>query len=85
MAIISYQRDRFLSIIGIIRKEIIDCFAKSILFLKNAKKAVLLMVCNSIVGAFDVLLLLFLQAKLKDVAMQNWKLGFALFCLCLSY
>lgn len=67
------------SIIGIIRKEIIDCFVMSISFLKNAKKAVLLMVCNSLVGAFDVLLLFFLQAKLKDAGMQNWKLGIGLF------
>ena len=65
--------------IGIIRKEIIDCFVRSISFLKNAKKAVLLMVCNSIVGAFDLLLLFFLQAKLKDEGMQNWMLGIALF------
>lgn len=62
-----------------VRKELITCFATSLSFLKSAKKAILLMFCNSLVGAIDILLLFFLQAKLPEVGMPRWALGFALF------
>ena len=64
---------------GSIRKEFIDCFITSIYFLKKEKKAMLLMFCNSLVGAVDILLLFFLQAKLPEAGMPGWALGFALF------
>lgn len=62
-----------------IRKELVTCFITSLSFLKNAKKAVFLMFCNSLVGAVDILLLFFLQAKLPKVGMPVPLLGFALF------
>lgn len=37
------------------------------------------MCCNSFVGAIDILLLFFLQAKLPQAGMPGWALGFALF------
>jgi len=48
------------------------------LFLKEAKKAMLLMFTNSFVGALDILLLFFLQAKLPMAGIPNWALGIAL-------
>ncbi len=63
----------------VIGRELISCFAASLSFLKSAKRAVQLMFCNSFVGAVDVLLLFFLQAKLSEAGMPNWALGFALF------
>jgi MFS family permease len=65
--------------ISSIGKELASCFADSIYFLKNAKKALFLMFCNSLVGAVDILLLFFLQVKLPEVGMPNLALGFALF------
>lgn len=65
--------------IGSIRKEMISCFMDSLSFLKNGKKAVFLMFCNSLVGTVDILLLFFLQAKLPQVGMPEWALGIALF------
>ena len=67
------------NMIASIRRELITCFAESISFLKSAKKAILLMFCNSLVGAVDILLLFFLQAKLPEAGMPNWALGFSLF------
>lgn len=57
--------------------ELLRCFGESIYFLKKAKKAIGLMLCNSLVGAADILLLFFLQAKLQE-KMPVWGLGFAL-------
>lgn len=54
-------------------------FIKSLSFLKNARKAMFFMCCNSFVGAIDILLLFFLQAKLPQAGMPGWALGFALF------
>lgn len=59
-------------------KEIANCFKQSFLFLKEAKKAMLLMFTNSFVGALDILLLFFLQAKLPMAGIPNWALGIAL-------
>lgn len=58
--------------------EIAECFKKSFLFLKEARKAMLLMFANSLVGAMDILLLFFLQAKLPMAGIPKWLLGFAL-------
>lgn len=60
-------------------REMIDCFVTSLAFLKTARKAILLMCCNSLVGAIDILLLFFLQAKLPESGMSASLLGFALF------
>lgn len=54
------------------------CFAESAVFLKGAKRAVGLMMCNSLVGALDILLLFFLQAKLPERGVPSWALGCAL-------
>ena len=59
-------------------KEISECFKKSFLFLKEARKAMLLMFSNSFVGAMDILLLFFLQAKLPVAGIPEWALGIAL-------
>lgn len=59
-------------------RALIDCFAETFAFLKRAKKAILLMLCNSLVGAVDILLLFFLQAKLPEKGIPGHALGFAL-------
>ena len=58
-------------------RELAACFRESFSFLKKAKKAIGLMLCNSFVGAVDILLLFFLQAKLQE-RLPQWGLGFAL-------
>ncbi|MDE7429137.1 MAG: MFS transporter [Lachnospiraceae bacterium] len=68
------KRHRSLTEIG---SELIACFQESISFLKKAKNAIRLMLCNSFVGAVDILLLFFLQAKLQGKLPECW-LGFAL-------
>ena len=68
------KRHRSLAEIG---SELIACFQESISFLQKARKAIGLMLCNSFVGAVDILLLFFLQAKLQGKLPQGW-LGFAL-------
>ncbi len=60
-----------------IRSELIACFKESISFLRKARSAIGFMLCNSFVGAVDILLLFFLQAKLQGKLPQGW-LGFAL-------
>ncbi len=60
-------------------KKLAACFFNSITFLQNAGKAFFLMLSNSLVGAVDILLLFFLQAKLPEVGMSGPALGFALF------
>ena len=62
-----------------IKKELVACFLASLSFLKNAKKAVFFMFCNSLVGTIDILLLFFLQAKLPAAGIPQAALGFALF------
>lgn len=61
-----------------------SCFLMSLGFMKKAKRAVLLMFCNSMVGAVDVLLLFFLQAKLPKAGMPGHVLGFTLFFMQLG-
>lgn len=58
-------------------RELVSCFKESLYFLKKFKKAIGLMLCNSFVGAVDILLLFFLQAKLQE-KLPGWGLGFAL-------
>ena len=62
-----------------IKKELVTCFLESLSFLKNAKKAIFFMFCNSMVGTVDILLLFFLQAKLPEAGIPRAALGFALF------
>lgn len=59
-------------------REILKCFKESFLFLKEARKAMLLMFTNSFVGSMDLLLLFFLQAKLPEAGIPRWLLGIAL-------
>ena len=62
-------------------KEIISFFTDSIRFLYHNSKAAKLMFLNSFVGAVDILLLFFLQSKLRDAGLSNWILGPALFIM----
>ena len=59
-------------------RKLIACFKESIIFLKGVKKIIGLMMCNSLVGALDILLLFFLQAKLLEKGIPEWGLGLAL-------
>ena len=61
-----------------IGRKLIACFKESFAFLKEARKCMGLMLCNSLVGAMDILLLFFLQAKLPETGISKWWLGFAL-------
>lgn len=61
-----------------------ECVRESIAFLKSARKALGLMMCNSLVGALDILLLFFLQAKLTDKGIPVWGLGIALLVMQLG-
>lgn len=62
-----------------VKTALAECFLESLSFMKREKKAVALMFVNSFVGAMDILLLFFLQAKLPSAGMPRWALGFALF------
>lgn len=62
-------------------REIISFFIDSIKFLYHNSKAAKLMFLNSFVGAVDILLLFFLQSKLRDAGLSNWILGPALFIM----
>ncbi len=57
------------------------CFAESFRFLRINKKATVLMFSNALVGAFDILLLFFLQSKLRDSGLSDTWLGAALFLM----
>lgn len=61
-----------------VKSEIAECFKQSFLFLKKESRTALLMLANSAVGALDILLLFFLQAKLPMANIPNWALGIAL-------
>lgn len=75
----STQKEYYL-LIRII-KEVMKYFGDSLLFLKNNSKAAKLMFANSFVGAMDILLLFFLQAKLTNAGIANGVLGIALFIM----
>jgi len=61
--------------------ELIRFFKESVVFLVRNSKAAKLMFLNSFVGAIDILLLFFLQSKLRDAGISNWVLGPALFIM----
>ena len=61
-----------------VQEEILRCFGQSFLFLRKSKKAVGMMFVNSLIGAMDILLLFFLQAKLPAAGIPKWALGPAL-------
>lgn len=71
--------DQLKNVSNSIRKEFVQCFVSSVAFIKNERNTMFLMFCNSLVGAVDILLLFFLQAKLPAAGIPNWVLGFALF------
>lgn len=62
-----------------VKNALMQCFLSSLSFMKKERGAIALMFANSFVGAVDILLLFFLQAKLPAVGMPGWALGFALF------
>lgn len=62
---------------GLLR-ELQHVTGESYAFMRGAKRAMGLMFCNSLVGAADILLLFFLQARLTEKGMPQWLLGFAL-------
>lgn len=57
---------------------VIHCFKESICFFYREKKIVSFMLCNSLIGAVDVLLVFFLEAKMPTCGMPRWLLGPAL-------
>ena len=59
-------------------RKLIACFRESFAFIKEVRQAIGLMFCNSFVGAVDILLLFFLQAKLPEKGIPEWGLGAAL-------
>ena len=59
-------------------RKVINCFKESFAFIKEIRKAFGLMLCNSFVGAIDILLLFFMQAKLPEKGIPEWGLGIAL-------
>lgn len=63
---------------GTLIAELLRCFRESLIFMKNAGKAIAIMLCNSLVGAVDILLLFFLQAKLPERGIPSEWLGVAL-------
>lgn len=78
------QIQKYRRVFRTIEKELLSCLFTSLEFVKKAKSAVLFMICNSMVGAVDVLLLFFLQAKLPEAGMPDYILGFALFFMQLG-
>lgn len=62
---------------GIFRRLAV-CFRESFSFIRGVGKVFGLMLCNSLVGAVDTLLLFFLQAKLPERGIPEWALGFVL-------
>lgn len=75
------QKITDISVVVKMVKQLFEHFADSISFLKNHRRATRLMFANSLVGAMDILLLFFLQAKLMDAGISNGGLGIALFTM----
>lgn len=63
---------------GSIAARLAICLKESFAFMKSAKRAMKLMIVNSLVGAADTLLLFFLQAKLSERGIPHRLLGAAL-------
>lgn len=62
-----------------VKNALAQCILSSLSFMKREREAIAFMFANSFVGAVDILLLFFLQAKLPAAGMPGWALGFALF------
>ncbi len=60
-----------------IGRKLTGYFKESLSFIKEVRGCMGLMLCNSFVGAVDILLLFFLQAKLPKCGISQWWLGFA--------
>ena len=65
-------------------KALLNCFRNSLRFLHTESRAFLLMMANSLIGAADILLLFFLQAKLPASGIPEEWLGPALFIMALG-
>lgn len=65
-------------------RALLNCFRDSLRFLKKETRAFLLMMTNSLIGAADILLLFFLQAKLPAAGIPDKWLGPALFVMQLG-
>lgn len=78
------KKQESIHIFASIKNELYKCLLESLAFLKSAKRAVLLMLCNSFVGAIDILLLFFLQAKLPETKIPSMLLGVLLFVMQLG-
>lgn len=63
---------------GKIFRRLVKCFKESFAFLIREKRVMWLMFGNSLIGAADILLLFFLQAKLPEKGISEWSLGAAL-------
>ena len=63
---------------GSISARLAKCLKESFTFMKSAKRAMKLMIVNSLIGAADTLLLFFLQAKLPERGIPHRLLGAAL-------
>ena len=64
--------------LGQVGRRLAECTRESLVFLRRARSAMGLMLCNALVGAVDTLLLFFLQAKLPERGIPGWCLGLAL-------
>lgn len=73
------ESSRKKKLINSVKYALIQCVVSSLSFMKRERKALAFMFANSFVGAVDILLLFFLQAKLPAAGMPGWALGFALF------
>lgn len=65
----------------LVKQAVTDCFHKSFQFLLKERRTMILMFCNSFVGAIDILLLFFLQAKLPQAGVTGIWLGISLFIM----
>lgn len=65
-------------------KRIRDCFSESFRFLKGNYNIARLIFRNALVGAVDILLLFFLQAKLPMTGIHDWVLGPLLFIMSMG-
>lgn len=63
---------------GKLLHRLVKCFKESFAFLIREKRVMCLMFGNSLIGASDILLLFFLQAKLPEKGISEWSLGAAL-------
>ena len=61
-----------------------DCFRESLMFLKGNTKVAGLIFRNALIGAIDVLLLFFLQARLPITGVSDWLLGPLLFIMSMG-